>query len=139
MQSSPPPPSPSWAHPDTAEKSDQPVPDHRARRGPRLSRCRSPYCPRTSPDPRAQPDGIDGGRATLVALERYPGQGSRMIQIDVDVPDRPGELAKLAAILGATRINLDAISAESAGGGDHRALTDKLPQQARRGVDADRV
>ncbi|TLZ68004.1 MAG: ACT domain-containing protein [Methanobacteriota archaeon] len=131
MQSSPPPPSPSWAHPDTAEKSDQPVPDHRARRGPRLSRCRSPYCPRTSPDPRAQPDGIDGGRATLVALERYPGQGSRMIQIDVDVPDRPGELAKLAAILGATGINIDAISAESAGGRSYMSLIVNQPMQAR--------
>jgi len=84
--------------------------------------------PRT---PRAQPDGIDGGRATLVALERYPGQGSRMIQIDVDVPDRPGELAKLAAILGATGINIDAISAESAGGRSYMSLIVNQPMQAR--------
>ncbi len=39
-----------------------------------------------------------------------------MIQIDIDVPDRPGELAKLAAILGEASINIDAISAESVGG-----------------------
>src|SRR5438876_10344532 len=54
-----------------------------------------------------------------------------MIQIDVDVPDRPGELAKLAAILGATGINIDAISAESAGGRSYMSLIVKQPMQAR--------
>jgi len=39
-----------------------------------------------------------------------------LIQIDIDVPDRPGELAKLAAVLGEAGINIDAISAESVAG-----------------------
>src|SRR2546425_12957472 len=60
--------------------------------------------PRT---PRAQPDGIDGGRATLVALVRYPVQGSRMIHIDVDFTDRSGEVANLAAIFEAAWMPLD--------------------------------
>jgi hypothetical protein len=54
-----------------------------------------------------------------------------MIQIDVDVPDRPGELAKLAAILGDTGINIDAISAESAGGRSYMSLIVNQPVQAR--------
>ena len=54
-----------------------------------------------------------------------------MIQIDIDVPDRPGELAKLAAILGAARINIDAISAESTGGRSYVSLIVNEPVQAR--------
>ena len=54
-----------------------------------------------------------------------------MIQIDIDVPDRPGELAKLAAILGDARINIDAISAESAGGRSYVSLIVNEPVQAR--------
>lgn len=54
-----------------------------------------------------------------------------MLQIDVDVPDRPGELAKLAAILGAAQINIDAISAESAGGRSYMSLIVNQPMQAR--------
>lgn len=54
-----------------------------------------------------------------------------MIQLDVDVPDRPGELAKLAAILGDSRINIDAISAESAGGRSYMSLIVNEPMQAR--------
>jgi len=54
-----------------------------------------------------------------------------MIQIDIEVPDRPGELAKLAAILGAARINIDAISAESAGGRSYVSLVVNEPVQAR--------
>jgi hypothetical protein len=54
-----------------------------------------------------------------------------MIQIDVDVPDRPGELAKLATVLGGARINIDAISAESAGGRSYMSLIVNEPMQAR--------
>ena len=54
-----------------------------------------------------------------------------MIQIDIEIPDRPGELAKLAAILGASRINLEAISAESAGGRSYVSLIVNEPVQAR--------
>ena len=54
-----------------------------------------------------------------------------MIQIDIDVPDRPGELAKLAAILGEAGINIDAISAESAGGRSYMSLIVNQPMQAR--------
>lgn len=54
-----------------------------------------------------------------------------MIQLDIDVPDRPGELAKLAAILGDSRINIDAISAESAGGRSYMSLIVNEPMQAR--------
>ena len=54
-----------------------------------------------------------------------------MIQIDLDLPDRPGELAKLAAILGAAGINIDAISAESAGGRSYVSLIANQPVQAR--------
>ncbi len=54
-----------------------------------------------------------------------------MIQIDIDVPDRPGELAKLAAILGEASINIDAISAESVGGRSYVSLIASQPMQAR--------
>jgi hypothetical protein len=54
-----------------------------------------------------------------------------MIQIDVEVPDRPGELAKLASILGASAINIDAISGESAGGRSYVSLIVNQPVQAR--------
>lgn len=54
-----------------------------------------------------------------------------MIQIDVDVPDRPGELAKLAALLGDAGLNIDAISAESTGGRSYMSLIVNEPVQAR--------
>ncbi len=54
-----------------------------------------------------------------------------MIQLDVEVPDRPGELANLAAILGDAGINIDAISAESAGGRSYMSLVVNQPKQAR--------
>ena len=54
-----------------------------------------------------------------------------MIQIDIDVPDRPGELAKLATVLGTAGINIDAISAESAGGRSYVSLIANQPVQAR--------
>lgn len=54
-----------------------------------------------------------------------------MIQIDVDVPDRPGELAKLATLLGGAGLNIDAISAESTGGRSYVSLIVNEPVQAR--------
>src|SRR5947199_8577677 len=54
-----------------------------------------------------------------------------MIQIDMEVPDRPGELAKLAAILGEAGINIDAIGAESASGRSYVSLIVNQPMQAR--------
>lgn len=54
-----------------------------------------------------------------------------MIQIDVDVPDRPGELAKLAGLLGDSGINLNAISAESGGGRSYMSLCVDQPARAR--------
>src|SRR2546425_1453524 len=57
-----------------------------------------------------------------------------MIQIDMEVPDRPGELAKLAAILGEAGINIDAIGAESAGGRSYVSLIVNQPMQAREGI-----
>jgi len=47
------------------------------------------------------------------------------------MPDRPGELAKLATILGEARINIDAMSAESAGGRSYMSLVVSQPSQAR--------
>src|SRR2546422_10943161 len=58
-----------------------------------------------------------------------PARGA-MIQIDMEVPDRPGELAKLAAILGEAGINIDAIGAESAGGRSDVSLIVNQPMQA---------
>lgn len=66
----------------------------------------------------------------MAECHRVPGR-NRLIQLDVDVPDRPGELAKLAAILGEAEINIDAISAESAGGRSYMSLIVNQPVQAR--------
>lgn len=54
-----------------------------------------------------------------------------MIQIDVDVPDRPGELAKLTGILGSSAINIDAICGESVGGRSYVSIIVDQPVQAR--------
>lgn len=54
-----------------------------------------------------------------------------MIQIDIEVPDRPGELAKLASILGSSAINIEAISGESAGGRSYVSMIVDQPVQAR--------
>lgn len=54
-----------------------------------------------------------------------------MIQIDVDVPDRPGELGKLATLLGRAGININAISAESAGGRSYMSFVVDQPAAAR--------
>ncbi len=58
-----------------------------------------------------------------------------MIQLDVDVADRPGELGKLAAILGAAAINIDAMSANSGGGHSYMSLIVDQPSKARQFLD----
>lgn len=54
-----------------------------------------------------------------------------MIQLDVDLPDRPGELAKLASVLGEAQINIDAMSAASGGGHSYMSLLVDQPTKAR--------
>src|SRR5207244_12912975 len=73
-------------------------------------------------------------RATLVACQCYVVPAGDMIQIDMEVPDRPGELAKLAAILGEAGINIDAIGAESASGRSYVSLIVNQPMQPREGL-----
>ncbi len=50
-----------------------------------------------------------------------------MIQLDVELPDRPGELAKLLGILAAESINIDAMSANSGGGRSYTSLITDQP------------
>jgi len=81
---------------------------------------------------RDKPSGDWRGFTTLVAWEHHlPRERRSMIQIDIEVPDRPGELAKLAAILGAAAINIEAIAAESASGRSYVSLIVSQPVQAR--------
>ncbi|MGH2652433.1 MAG: ACT domain-containing protein, partial [Actinomycetota bacterium] len=54
-----------------------------------------------------------------------------MIQLDVELPDRPGELGKLASLLGDAEININAISAESVGGRTYMSLIVDQPARAR--------
>lgn len=70
------------------------------------------------------------------AQEGYPrtalwAPGKRVIQIDLDMPDRPGELAKLTAILGEARVNIDAMSAASGAGRTYMSLLVDQPTNAR--------
>lgn len=54
-----------------------------------------------------------------------------MIQIDLALADRPGELGKLATTLGDAGININAISAESAQGRTYMSLIVDQPAAAR--------
>ncbi len=54
-----------------------------------------------------------------------------MIQLDVDLPDHPGELAKLLGILAAESINIDAMSANSGSGRSYVSLIMDQPIKAR--------
>lgn len=49
----------------------------------------------------------------------------------MELPDRPGELGKLAAILGDAAINIDAMSANSGGGRSYMSLLVDEPTKAR--------
>ncbi|HEY7587523.1 MAG TPA: ACT domain-containing protein [Thermoplasmata archaeon] len=60
-----------------------------------------------------------------------PVEGSGTIQLDVDLPDRPGELAQLARVLGDAGINIDAMSANSGGGRSYMSLIVDQPTRAR--------
>lgn len=54
-----------------------------------------------------------------------------MIQLDVNVPDRPGQLARLLGILAAESINIDAMSANSGHGSSYVSLIMDQPIKAR--------
>ncbi len=58
-----------------------------------------------------------------------------MIQLNVELPDRPGELAKLTALLGDAGVNIDAISAASGGGRSYMTLLVDQPTKARQALD----
>ncbi len=57
-----------------------------------------------------------------------------MIQLDVELPDRPGELAKLLGILAAESVNIDAMSANSGGGRSYVSLITDQPIKARQSL-----
>ncbi len=57
-----------------------------------------------------------------------------MIQLDVGLPDRPGELAKLLRILAESRINIDAMSANSGDGRSFASLITDRPTRARQSL-----
>ncbi len=57
-----------------------------------------------------------------------------MIQLDVELPDRPGELAKLLGILAAESINIDAMSANSGRGLSYVSLITDQPIKARQSL-----
>src|SRR5207245_10146246 len=87
-------------------------------------------------DPQKADSGIcnsatSGVHNTCNLVMQSPSERISMIQIDIEVPDRPGELAKLAAILGTAGINIEAISGESASGRSYVSLIVSQPVQAR--------
>ena len=53
------------------------------------------------------------------------------IEFDVVIPDRPGELARVAAALGAKDVNIDAITAHTAFGKGYVAVLPAEPGRAR--------
>src|SRR5438445_10864789 len=85
--------------------------------------------------PKAAPgicnSATSGVHNTCNLVMQSPSERRSMIQIDIEVPDRPGELAKLAAILGTAGINIEAISGESASGRSYVSLIVSQPAQAR--------
>ncbi|HII39823.1 MAG TPA: hypothetical protein HA326_01230 [Thermoplasmata archaeon] len=57
-----------------------------------------------------------------------------MIQLDVDLPDRPGEFAKILRILAVEKINIDAMSANSGAGHSYVSLITDQPIKARQSL-----
>ena len=57
-----------------------------------------------------------------------------MIQLDVDLPDRPGEFAKLLEVLAAEGVNIDAMSANSGAGHSYVSLITDQPIKARQSL-----
>lgn len=67
----------------------------------------------------------------MLSPDAYVGGGSGVIQLDVAVADRPGELAKLATLLGEGHVNIDAMSAVSGEGHSYLSLLVDQPTRAR--------
>lgn len=57
-----------------------------------------------------------------------------MIQLEVDLPDRPGELGKILEILASEKINIDAMSANSGAGHSYVSLITDQPIAARQSL-----
>ncbi len=57
-----------------------------------------------------------------------------MIQLDVDLPDRPGEFGKILTTLARERINIDAMSANSGNGRSYVSLITDQPIKARQSL-----
>ncbi len=57
-----------------------------------------------------------------------------MIQLDVEVPDRPGELAKVLDLLAMAKVNIDAMSANSGAGRSYVSLITDQPIKARQSL-----
>jgi hypothetical protein len=57
-----------------------------------------------------------------------------VIQLDVDLPDHPGELAKILGILAEEGINIDAMSANSGAGHSYVSLITDQPIKARQSL-----
>lgn len=78
-----------------------------------------------------------GKRATLVspaALGILRRGNDGVIQLDVDLPDRPGEFAKVLGILAAENINIDAMSANSGAGRSYVSVITDAPIKARQSL-----
>lgn len=58
-----------------------------------------------------------------------------MLQLEVELADRPGELAKFASILAKAKVNIDAMSLESGAGMSYASVIVDKPQQARRSLE----
>lgn len=58
-----------------------------------------------------------------------------MIQLEIELPDRPGELAKLASALKEAGVTLDAMGLESGAGTSYASLIVDKPKQARRALE----
>lgn len=72
----------------------------------------------------------------IVAPHAFGGapRGRRVIQLDVDLPDRPGEMGKILRLLAAETINIDAMSANSGAGRSYVSLITDQPIRARQSL-----
>ncbi len=57
-----------------------------------------------------------------------------MIQLDVEVPDQPGELAKVLDLLATEKVNIDAMCANSGDGRSYVSLITDQPVKARQSL-----
>ncbi len=58
-----------------------------------------------------------------------------MIQLEVELADRPGELAKFASTLAKANVNIDAMALESGGGMSYASVIVDKPEQARKSLE----